>query len=177
MNSSNSNLVTNLTITVTAVAAGLLFAWSISGSGHATVQGTVHLDGQAVPWADVVFVSEDSSVEPIAVKTNENGQYQVTSELPPGSYRVIARGIVANEAVQAGPRSDELDDYQSQMVMSAHQNNSTNSKTIPESYGALETSGLRTAIADGESVEFDLQLESDSPQVAAEKATQFSSVR
>lgn len=177
MKNSNSNLVINLAITGTAIAAGLMVAWGVSGADRATVQGTVQLDGQAVPWADVVFVSEDSSVEPIAVKANQNGQYEVTGDLPAGSYLVMTRGTASIKDENVGDRADELDEYQRQMFLTSKQKAAKPSTSIPASYGDVNSTPLRTEIVEGTSIDFDLHLQSENKQLADRKSNQSTTVR
>lgn len=171
-----SDFVTNSAVIFTAIAAGFLVAWSFSGASKTTVQGVVQLDGQTVPWADVVFVSEDPAVEPIAVKANNEGQYTLNAVLPSGPYRVITRGT-ASDGTAAISRADELDEYQQQMVLTSKQQQSKSAKAIPESYGTIESSPLQTQIVDGESIQFNLQLTTGSEQLANGKANQSTTIR
>lgn len=172
-----SDFVTNSAITFTAVATGLLVAWGFSGANKTTVQGVVKLDGQAVPWADVVFVSADPETAPIAVKANSEGQYQLNDVLPSGPYRIIARGTAAKPNAVLGNRADELDEYQQQMLQAAQLQKSESAKAIPESYGTVATSPLQTEIVDGETVEFNLQLTTGSKRLADGKQNQTTTVR
>lgn len=177
MKKSNSNFITNTAITLTAVAAGLLVAWGVSGSGKTTVQGVVQLDGQAVPWADVVFVSEDPAVDPVAVKANQEGQYQLNTVLPSGPYRVITRGTASDGTPVATHRADELDDYQQQMMLTSRLQQSKSAKAIPDLYGTVATSPLQAQIVDGESIEFDLQLTTKPEKLADRQGNQSTAVR
>lgn len=172
-----SDFVTNSVITLTAVAAGLFVAWGFSGRNTTTVQGVVKLDGQAVPWADVVFVSDDPNVAPVAVKADQAGQYQVNAVLPSGPYRILTRGTAAKPNAVLGARADELDEYQQQMLQAAQLQKPESAKAIPKSYGTVATSPLQTEIVDGESVEFHLQLTTGSKQLADGKQNQSTTVR
>ncbi|MEP3478087.1 MAG: hypothetical protein ABJZ55_02455 [Fuerstiella sp.] len=172
-----SDFVTNTAIALTAVTAGLLVAWGFSGTNTTTVQGVVKLDGQTVPWADVVFVSADPDTPPMAVKANAEGQYQLHAVLPSGPYRIVARGTAVDESLAADPRADELDEYQRQMMMSAQRKRSKSAKAIPESYGAVATSPLQTDIVDGQTVEFNLQLSSSPRQLANGQKNQPTTMR
>lgn len=172
-----SDFVTNTAITFTAVTAGLFVAWAVSGSSKTAVKGVVSLDGQAVPWADVVFVSEDSTVEPIAVKANREGQYRLNAELPPGPYRILTQGTAANSNLAQSDRADELDEYQLQMLQTSQVKKSKSAKAIPKSYATVATTPLTTEIVDGETVEFDLQLSTKSDQLADGTQNQSTTVR
>lgn len=176
MKISNSNLVINCAITGTAIVAGLLVAQGISGLSGTTVQGTVQLDGTTVPLANIVFIAEDSSVDPIAVKADQNGLYEVSTNLPAGPYRVIAKGTASTAESHFGDRNDELDDYQRQMITSRQQARE-GIATIPESYGAIETSPLRIEIVDGTPLRFDLDLKSNNMQLADRERSKSSIVR
>lgn len=172
-----SDFVTNSAIIFTLVAAGVLVAWGFSGTKTTTVQGVVKLDGQAVPWADVVFVSTDSDTPPVAVKANSEGQYQLNTVLPSGPYQIVARGTAVDESLADDPRTDELDEYQRQMVMSLKRVKAKSAKSIPESYGTIATSPLQTEIVDGQSIEFNLQLTSSPKRLANGKQNHPATMR
>lgn len=172
-----SNFVTNCAITFTVVTTVFCVVWAISGSHSTTIQGVVQLDGQAVPWADVVFIPEDPTKDSIAVKADRDGQYQLNDTVPSGAYRVVARGTASDGFHKNMSRMDELDEYQQQMVMELKLQQMNSAKRIPKSYGTAATSPLRTNVVEGEVTDFHLKLTTSGKQVATGKTNQSTTVR
>ena len=172
-----SNFVTNCAITFTVVTTVFCVVWAISGSHSTTIQGVVQLDGQAVPWADVVFIPEDPTKDSIAVKADRDGQYQLNDTVPSGAYRVVARGTASDGLHKDMSRMDELDEYQQQMVMELKLQQMNSAKRIPKSYGTAATSPLRTNVVEGEVTDFHLKLTTSGKQVATGKTNQSTTVR
>ena len=90
-----------------AVGALLLMAIIGCGSGRATVQGSVTLDGSPVDGAQIIFEPADRT-GPTAGGRIENGSYRLSGEsgVPPGEKIVRITGTrPTGRKVEAGPPS------------------------------------------------------------------------
>jgi hypothetical protein len=89
----------------TVFAIFCLAALAGCGSGFVPVEGTVRLDGQPLPGAQVMFVPR-SGGRPATGKTDTAGQFQLTTDAPndgalPGEYDVAVTAVAVSYAASA----------------------------------------------------------------------------
>lgn len=164
-----SHFTTNILLTSSAIAVGVLVSWFAASGSETTIHGTVQLDGRQVPFARVIFVPDDSDQTPISTTADQDGHYTLSGMMSEGSYRVMVEGQVA--VASGDSRLDELDDYQKQMIAQRQMDSSTtagqeDNDQIPPGYFSVTTSPLTTTIAPGMDQQFDLQLRSNFDQLA-----------
>lgn len=155
-------------------AAVMLLSFTIAGCGGSTgpkpvpVKGKVMLKGKPVDGAEVTFLSTTAG-RSASGRTNADGTFSLTTMktgdgAPPGDY-VVTISKIETKGKKGGPETDVAagvygPEYASQMAAAASgEMSKVFDNKLPEKYASPAESGLKRTVVQGDSNDFDFDLE------------------